>query len=271
MKQIELRRIAVIDLNITYARKLEGNKIRHYRIDYTQHILSKMAQLSDIDILKTFIEKEEGEPVEIKMLPTVYDGQYPAGTGKEGLVEGAALQVKDVTDILLKDNPEIKKSLKKNKVKSLLYQYNEKVPLSKRIFNPFKRFVNFFIYQINKVLAKLQGSSIEEIHHYEKWGSFVDVRQVPYLQTRYPIEKHVVPCTFLTVAFEEQDLEKAAATLVADLKKLNDEGLIMGHLAMPSMILLADTIGSGQNVYSLYCFLFVDNNKILEKAGKTHY
>lgn len=288
MKTIELRQVAITDLNIRYARSMGGNKIKHYVINMSSVLLGKLANQAPLDMLKDHLVMEEGEPVEIKILPTSYGGQFACeGTETEMAAGGTVLQVKDVENIILKDNPEIATALKQVHAKSQLYQYNENVePIKNRYVNSVFSFINkYLISKINALLYKIQepkfdfGMDTDENNELKektvgKIQSFLEkralyqkaiskIKYIPHLPEQHYVRK-VVPCSYLTVAFEEDDLQNAANSLLSDLKMLQQNGLIMGHLCMPRMIILADTIGSGKQQYALFCFLFVNTDKLMK-------
>lgn len=262
MKKVQLRQTAVMGLYVTYARIMGEKRIRHYTLSAIHNLIGMYSgeKTDSLQCVKEQIEKEEGEQVEIELLSSIYDS-----TKDTSLVGGSALMVEDATKVVLKDNPEIRESLDKKKIQSCLHQYNEcSDPWKSKWITPITSFVNYWtIGQINSLLYKFQRPPTSGIDRFEYLDEIANIKLLPLLPTWGEVRK-VVPCQYLTVAFEEDDAEFATESLVNDLKILNDNGLIMGHLAMPSMILLADTIGSGKKVCALFCFLFVDMERLMK-------
>lgn len=271
---IELQPLAVSDLSFTYARKMEGNKIRHYKVTASDIVMSKFTGKSCDDVVKEYILKEEGE--EATVLP-YKNAVWPKEVGETIASRNAAFQMRDISKLLLENNPEIEKALRTVKVQSQLYQYNVPGPWYEPLWNTLASGYNFLIAPINHLLAKLQGfknpfeaSAHREMnddgrgwHMTEDQGFFL-----PHMQ-QIGYARRVSPCSYLSISFEEDFLQEAVDNLLSDLKILHEKDLIMGHLTMPGIILLADTIGSGKSSYAIFCFLFVDQYKLCEITGKT--
>ena len=95
MKVIELHPLSIFDLNQRFARVMGGNRIRHYVVSSIAPLVGGMnAQ----EIVKNYIRDEEGD-VEVKFLPMSMSPRSPDDKN--------TIQAKDITNILLKDNPEI--------------------------------------------------------------------------------------------------------------------------------------------------------------------
>lgn len=265
---ITLKTLAVTNLSCVFARRFEGNKIRHYVVGSDALIYAETMKKSAQDLVKEYIKKTENEDVEI--LPYSSENKlFP----ESDLVMGTTLKVKDVSDLVLKNDPSIREALEAKKIEHLVHQYNHEYSFSERFFNPLKTVLNVGIQLVNRVLSRLQGYKYEdalmrEWQDNDSWEiPAKSMKLVPYFQVLPEYVRRVVPVRFLSISFEEDRLEEATELLRNDLRTLDDRGLIFGHLAMPSLILLADTIGSGKSQYALFCFLAVDDYKLYEQEG----
>jgi len=258
MKTVTLNPVAITDLSVKYARPMGGNKLRHYRVSHLNYILG--GGTSALEHIKNYIEKEEGESVEF-IVNEAPSGR-PSVTGAP-LVKGTALQVEDATQAVFGDgkNNDIKKSLDKRKVKSLIVE-REDLPLLKSIYNRVAYFLNKnLIGRINRVLLRIQGKNPNE---WDSWFTAKSIRLLPLYYGRVFDMVH-----FISIGFEEKQAEEAKNALLADLRVLQDMGLINGVLAPPSIIRLADTVGAGEKYYSIFCFPVIDSkklNKIFENS-----
>jgi len=87
-----------------------------------------------------------------------------------------------------------------------------------------------------------------------------------YIPSKY-IQRRVSPASYLSYTYEAPDEELAIKAMRQDLQILSDKGLILGHIVLPSTLYLADTVGSGVHTKALFCFLFVDQHKLLKELG----
>lgn len=310
MNKVILRPVALLDLNVRIARPMGDNKIRHYVVPCSYSIVTGIKPL---DAVKDFIVAEEG-PTEFVLEESIEPKR------------DSPIVMVDVSEVLLQDDPQIRKSLGKN-VPFLVMQWNQITSQKDRLLNPFKNFLNFFIFKINGVHAKYQLKKIKEEGTFEAfvtmedendeslgvfnsrkeaqaaidqhrnfWGDAIFIRehvdyrikytmsdslayrfdylniyQNPLIQPFNPIPHYVRRCTgcsYLAISFEEGQEELAARTILEDLRILDKNKLIMAHLALPSTILLADVVGSGKKYYSMFCFLFVDPDKLAKLINK---
>src|SRR5581483_1207739 len=257
---IELRPLAIVDLSMTYARSMGENKLRHYRVPATQLAIAKFTGRSAEDLVRDHIKAKEGE-TEVSFLP--YRTWEFDGTPKEGV-----LQAKDITDLILKDSPEVRQSLEKVKVDSLVHQYNiYENKFKEKFLGSISRFINrFLINPINEYLREFQLKDVPFEDRMSYLFELDNLKLLPYLPEFGP-RRAASPCSFLSVAFHEDDIERATALLLKDLCILQEKGLILGHLAMPSMLILADTVGSGKGTFAMFCFLFLDQEKSQKLLG----
>lgn len=261
---IELRRLAVFDLSVVFARLMGGNKIRHYVIPGTSLIMTKFTGQTPEDLVKEHIKIIEKCDEEVTFLPErtgtpFFQNAYDS--------DSKTLQVKEVSTIILKNHKDIEFSLAQRAIKSVLHQYNhDATPFRSRFVSPITTFLNRGICKINEILRahQLKDKDVASMDRFEYLN--LKIFQIPLLPM-YGYVRKVTPCHYLTVAFEEGDIQEATESLVSDLKILNDKDLIMGHLCMPSMMLLADTTGSGKVICVLFCFLFVDHDKLMKLCG----
>lgn len=256
---ITLRQLATIGISTTYARMLGGNKIKHYYVTYARALTDSRAAE---EMIVEYVRKETGEDVviETRKINNAYG------------IDSASIQVaKDVLD----DFPNVKKQLEKCEVKSLLHQYNQQDEWYKYLLNPIAHVWNWFASKIN---AKWSITQWEELGGYPETklgrrGLFAlrdRIKSIPLM----PIagwRRQVTPCRYLTVTFDESNRDQAVKTLQKDLQILADKKLIMGHLAMPFQIQLADVVGSGELSYVLACFLFIDDRRFEKLIGKKKF
>lgn len=266
---IELRPTAVIDLSVTYARLMGGNKIRHYRVSAISMLMNKFTGETTESLVTRHIREVENSSEEITFLPQKTGTPFFRVDPKADNV----LQVKDITHVILKNYPEIEESLSQRSIKSQIYQYNDDPsPLKTLLLSPITRLLNKPIFKINSLLRRFQTRNIDfsDMDRFEYLDEVKKIYQIPLLP-EYGYVRRVTLAKYLSVAFEEGDIERATEALVTDLKTLNDQGLIMGNLCMPSMILLADVTGSGKSVCAMLCFVFVDDKKILKLLNKDSF
>lgn len=146
------------------------------------------------------------------------------------------MQIEDVSNIVFKDGNyrELKKVLKKVNTKYLIHQVT-KLSIPKRMFNV-----------LAKVLNKV-GFSLETFY----------------------TESFCTPVDFLSVAFEESQIEQAIQALFGNLEVLRQKNLIMGHFVMPSMLQLADDrVGAGEKYFALVCFPIRSRKGMVEQFGE---
>jgi hypothetical protein len=249
---IELRPLAQTDLSLRFARQMGANKIRHYVLSGLDAVQGNILGKTPTEIVGEFIEKTEGEKV-VFLAPAV-----------SGRNDGGPLNIVPAT-VILDDHPKIKKALRKNKSHYTLYQFNEMPSLGARILGFLVKPINAIIGKINTLRLKASGVfKIEDRMEY--LDRLSEIRLLPLINIGNPVRR-VEPCTFLSVTFAAPDCERASQALLDDLKLLDDNDLILGHLTMPSMMLMADQTGSGVNTFTLFCFLFLDSKKIAKLLG----
>lgn len=267
MNKVTLTRLAVTGMSVTYARKLEGNKIRHYNVGYAQVMLG----LDPAQAIKELIEKEEG--------PAEFEFTELASPSELG-----GFATAPVTSVLENEH-EIRKALEKVSVKSCLYQelkLTSELTFGQKAFNWIANLVNPISSFINGKIVPLQHKIYKIDANYiwsNEWMNASDEDRVAQeLELAVKLEKvtkfailklyeaefirQIHPCTYLSVCYEEGDEAVAENILREDLRKYYDQGMILGHLSMPAKLALADTIGSGKRVWALFCFVFVDYFKV---------
>jgi hypothetical protein len=135
----------------------------------------------------------------------------------------------------------------KMKETQILHQYLSDRPIKDVLLRGLKRFANVFIGLHNEIFS----------------------RSVPLFDILDFSNRNTIPCSFLSVSFEEDQVERASEVLLEDLRKLHRGGYILGHLTMPHMFLLAGIVGGTKRSYCMSCFLFLDHRKLYQKFDKT--
>jgi len=262
---IELRQVAIDDLSLKYARDMGNNNVRHYRLPVSLLVVQEKNNDNKDkpeDIIKNYIKEKEG-------LEDVVFIDNPKHKTSE------VLNILDATDVILKDHKKIKKSLQKLKATCMLVERNYHPFLLWRIHDFFATIINFVIKPINKILFKIQnkgkiGFTDNELLNYvsDKFDELYSIdskkhrpiKLISYIEYKNIriLDRHLN----MTVAFEEKDAEEAVKILQDDLKILYDSNLIVGHLAMPFIVELADTVGLGKKGYILGCYPIIDSVKI---------
>lgn len=213
--KIVLRPLAVTDLSLRYARRLEGNKIVHYRISSIPAIIG-VPGFDAFSLVKEHILSFEPD-AQVELADSF---KMP-----EGLCGDVSAQVL---------TPHLRAELENRKVNAHLMQYLE-IP---------------------------DGPGfLQKVAHY---ASRIGLKK--YVPSRY-LQRRVSPASYLSYTYEETDEAEAFAALRRDLQILADRGLILGHLAIPSTMYLADTVGSGVLTKAVFCFPFVDQHKLMTQLG----
>lgn len=251
---ILLRPVAVTDLNIKYARDMGNNKLRHYVVPAMTAVAKQMTGETVQQAIRDFIAKTEG------ITDIVFDEEESQGVSfeqtEDGVALGAMMSPVEVSKIVLHRDREIGKALLKTKAYQMIHQTNYYPTRFHALMDRMRDTYNGFVPSINKLLYKLQGAD------YALHNPFV--RQLPHAPLRFERVLNLVH--FISVAFEANDTEKALEALRNDLRILNRAGVIMGHLAMPSVLRLANLTGFG-NYYVLFCFPIIDAKR-LQKVTK---
>ena len=259
MNKIILRQLAISDLCLSFARRMEGNKIIHYTMSY----LSKMMGADPEQLVTEFIRKTEPDAeIEFVKAPT-HEGPFATPAFS-----------------FLDKEPKIKAALQKFQSYQQLYQY--KLPATSlgkwiAVKMTLANLWNSAMAPLNKLLVKLQPHKVRKFVEdgVAEYMATEDVSTqfkllisklivIPTF-TKYFDDKNllrVTPCLYHSVAYEEGDELIAEQAILSDLRIYQSYGAIMGHFVMPSRIKLADTIGSGKDRYALICFFFADFYKI---------
>ena len=253
---IKLRQTATIGISSTYARMIEENKIKHY---YVSHAKALTETKTAEEMIAEYVKKETGEDVVFETI-------------KVNNAYGVGIDAVQLTKDVLEDLPKVKKQLEKREVRSALYQYNRRSEWYKYLFNPIAIPYNWIVGKINSKWADHQWKKLGGIptDRFEYLNALSKIKYIPYLPVAGCF-RYVTPCHYLAVTFDESNRAEAVNALQKDLKILGDKKLIIGHLAMPFQIQLADTVGSGELSYVLACFLFVDGLKLRKLVGKANY
>lgn len=226
---IQLVPIAITGLSLQYARRMEGNKFKHYTLPYVSLILKdKTPQQRVIEYVQ---EENPGANVVIldaKRIPLEVGGSIhsPLDLSKEVL-----------------SSSKTRKAYNQFASKSQIHQY-----------------VHYDSF-LDKVVA----------HTVSKLNSFISLfigvnpyNGRPKEIVKYPKNyyKRVTCCRFLCYLYDEDQEQQAIDKLKKDLDLLADKDLLMGHLAKPSAIYMADTVGSLVLRKAIFAFIFVDDQKL---------
>lgn len=258
MNKMKLIPLSTTDLSFRYARRMEGNKIAHYCVPFSDVMLGNDPTESVANFIR---ETEPDAEIEFAQLPSnTAPHTSPAG------------------DFLNKE-PAIKVALEQFQCNSFLYQYSIPVTswgkwIALKVTLP--RLWNSAVAPINNLLVKLQAHKIKplnvdelELPLSEKTSAqpkasaskLIVIPTFRDFSADYNFER-VMPCLYHSVAYEEGDELIAEEAILNDLRIYQSYGAIMGHLAMPTKMRLADTTGSGKGQYALLCFFFADFTKI---------
>jgi hypothetical protein len=254
---IQLRPTAIIDLNQRFARDMGNNKIRHYVVSQKEFILAKVRGITVHDLIREFIKDSEGE-TEVEFVET----HLPIlGEPK---ANGSPLQVTDITSIVLGEDRNVQKALEKFQAKSQIHQSIYYRNTFDKIRGALTRRYNRVVPGINSFLRKIQGI---------EYGSFEGTLEpvkgflLPYAQDPYLRVMNLT--SYIVISFFQKDTEKAFLALRKDLRLLYKKGLIMGNVAMPSLLILADTVGAADSrPYALFCFPIIDSKRLEKLTGK---
>lgn len=110
--------------------------------------------------------------------------------------------------------------------------------------------------------AEIHKTTLEE---YQKAieGKFF----IPLLHINGSFVRAVEPCVFFVLGCGEEDLDRATASFGDELDRAADRGFIMGHLSMPGMTELANTVGNGKKIYALFVFFIINTDNLLKAGG----
>jgi hypothetical protein len=241
MEKVILRPVAITDLNIRYARHMGGNKVRHYVLPAL--VVVKESLIGDDggkNFLKHFIAETEGI-TDVEFVEARHQARHQAKTG-----QSAPLILEDVTDLVFNQpgDSKVVRSLKKLSAKQLIVEYHWYSSIFGKLYD------KFIAFPWNRLLFR-----------FNFWST-----RFAALDCKYQHKFHRVKS--LTVACKLDELHRAFEVLRQDLCTLNDLGLIEGHLAMPSVVELADTVGLGKNNVALFCFPVINEqraSKLLKK------
>lgn len=242
MSKIVLRSVAVTDLNTRYARSMGGNKIRHYKVPYSQRI----AGGNPLDMIKEYILREEKkEASEVEIVVEAVANLLPP------MNADSLFHLEEVTSSVLAKDNKVLKALKQLKSNTLSVQTVDSTRLGK-LRNKIATWINDKIFKLNNYF----WPTIFDVHFEGESNG-----KIPYIPIK-EFERHVHLTHYISVAFEGPEYVEAQSALLADLRKLTELDLIMGHLTMPSLMALADTVGTAVQPYVLFCFPIINHKKL---------
>lgn len=252
---MKLTKLPTFDFNQVYAEDLGNNKVNHYTLSIP-YCVTKNRPVDEL--LKEALSARlniDPNTIEISYLPNI------------------TKIISEPAPMVLENHPKIRKELEKVKCDSFIYQYTEILPgvrFYHRIIRWVSEKINYVITQLNYRLASIQRM----FNKVEDEDLLTQVNYRPFLLPTLPLKstyvRKCVPCSYLSVAFTDDQAEDAAMCLFGDLKTLSDQGLIMGHMSMPEMMILSDTVGNGKKNFVLYCFVFVNLEKVCKITDKDY-
>jgi hypothetical protein len=274
IQMITLQPLQPFSLSQVFSRRLapdeaqgRSNVIRHYNVSLVHSMLSPVPAT---ELVRQYIVDNEGfKPEEIQFLPL-----------KSHSITTAAPPTVPAPYVLL-NHRKLRKQLERVKCPHLIYQYfgMDNFPFKYRVWNFFALKINKAIDLVGYLVAKRKNKTLTldtfAYFNYEyaaletKYPGISMARSLTWRLPTFMPFRRVSPCSFLSLAFEESDQERAAAVIRSDLQKLSDLGLILGHFSMPAEMVLYDTIGCGSKIKALFCFLFINFTKLAELKGLT--
>jgi hypothetical protein len=249
---IILRPVAITDLNVKFARDMGNNKVRHYSVSHTAMLVNHFTDKTPQDMVRDYIYETENT-LDVEFVPPTAQDRAVAALLNFVDVNrtkfGPELMVKDVTDIILKNDKPLLRALLKTRATQLLHMHTYYNNFLEKAYDQIASLINRYV-----ISPLISCGLLGFYSHMRLLGT-----------------KRMAPVKFMSVAFRADQVEMAVDVLLNDLKKLEDRGLILGHLVMPSIIQLADTVGIGSLPYALFCFPIVDEHKlnaIINFSGK---
>ena len=225
---LRVRNLPITNLDLGFAIELPDGKIRHYFV--RQSALQDMkdgyyhVNLEDL-AAEALLRHLAGHPP--------VEGPYELDWVEAPRSSGSL----SVQEIPARSLPrKIRKALLRKHSDGTLMQENEYRP---RFLKPLLWLYNWIAYRIHLMMI---------------------VRHIYLLQRMIYVGvcRRVFPAVYLSVKCREADIPEAYERLMTDLMILVDRKAIRGHLAMPSMIELANLVGNGERIFGLFCFPCVD-------------
>jgi hypothetical protein len=253
----KLTKLAQVSLDTRFAEVNEDGSVTHYIIPVGEYMGKDAFHTTPEEVLKAHLNEE----IEIT-----------------NPIAPHTLTVQELTNFFPENSP-LEAALRQMQLKSVLHTYNvliSRQPLPIRALGYVTRTINIGIDAINRVIFKLRfgGKNIfdpsitqkqfEQLTKFstETWG----IRRLPEYRDNY--KRCISPADILTVTYEAGFEEQAKAELLKDLTKIHETIGIIGHLSMPSTLLLADTVGKGKTRGVLFAMIFADYERLYAVTGK---
>lgn len=250
--------LAVMDLSLSFARKVSGSKIIHYRIPYQMFIVDP--SLNPLDLIRDHILATESDsfPNGLIVKGLNYDPTLKNPSVPDEPTKGSLLVSKDVSDQVLMGSKKAKNDLLKYKTDYLINQtikYSSKYQEIKDLVCSFLN--RNVIFPINLMLKWCKPKRAKDK---------ATILTMPYLKGFFPLLKggdyiyvyNKVEC--LACSYLEYDEKAAFASLANQLENLAAKNLIIGNLSMPSVVELADIVGFGDKKLAVYCHILIDQD-----------
>ncbi len=248
--EIKLRYLGHSGLINVYSRRMGDSKIKHYHISIAQALINKMEGKTDLDVLKEYIEKTEGlKDINI----TIEQSGFPdlSKFGNSIPLYGYNISLTDISKTVLKDEPVLFKELLKVKSNGTLYTSLKEFNVLEKIYNKIVNTYNKVVKAVNSLTSKLPE----------------------FLNIKLPVTPNILQSStqgfthYISICFEAEDTKEAINALISDLKILLKKKLILGHLAMPSIMPVTNTVGAG-NFYCIFCFPLLDSERVRTLTGE---
>lgn len=266
---VVLRPLAVTCLSQKFARDMGNNKIRHYRVPLSLVIIKKLEGKDPVDLVKEHIEKTEGvKDIELEAysdeemfdIPGVSFDDEGAAFNTLPVEHVGGITMVDASHVVFDKERKLGRALMKVKSHGQIYQKNYYSNIFLKYRDRFAyRYNQFVVPVVNKMLYKLQGADYCTYNF--------NVRQIRYMELKYVRDIHLAH--FISIAFEASNIKEATEALLADLRILHKNKLIMGNLAMPKLAPLVDPVGANKKYFVLFCFPLVDSRRFLKVTGKS--
>lgn len=282
--------------------ELPNGKYRHYQVPLAYTIAvtessSKAYELA-INMIRERVKKDFGPDTEI----SVFQDLRPANQQEEGIRAMVDLPTGWF-------NPEVIAALQKRQSKNLLYQYHRNMTrfsdgfaqlldtLHWKLLETPISYINRGIGKINRLLQKVYGIdkmwdavtaeldndfkvSHDDWEHTSEYHELLKKYEaaaegkffIPFIpQHQGNFRREVTQAVYLARICGQEQLDETIEALSEDLNQMQALGLIFGHLAMPRMTELQNTVGNGKKVYGVFAFPLVDSNQLMYLTGAKSY
>lgn len=263
MKTVTARLLPQTDLNIGFAIVQDDGKVRQY-------------YASANFLLSAGPTSESGDPVEfafqlLKEQLAEQDLDVVLDRGPEvGSVSNFA-NIKLLPESMFE--PEVIESLKKVQSKTVLHQFDElthpnlpkwfTTAFDKTIARAYAAVTGLYNSLVYKLMDKPDDRMeyLAELDNISKYLLRTDITLGGYV-------RRVEPVSYLTTIVGEEELDNAIEELSFELSILNDAGLLMGSMVLPSIVELANPVGNGKKVYGVFAYPIINTKLFLKQESE---